>query len=239
MPRIDVCLSPALYPTCEKSHTDVVVLDAIRASSSICSAFENGVKHIIPVSDERTAMSYQSKGYVISGERDGDTLPGFDLGNSPQQFTPDKIGGQALAMTTTNGTQAIHAVQSGNAADVKLYIGSFNNFSALLALLNERQRDILLLCSGWKGAINTEDTLLAGKITKGLLATSPDFTTSESAKIALQWFASCRQSYYDFILQNSPRIYKKSRSLSEDFKFCLIEDNTRKVPYLQGDKLIV
>ena len=238
MKTIDVCLSPALYEYYAKDNTIVVMIDAIRASASICTAFMNDVELIIPVSDKDEAKDYKNRGFIIAGERDGDMIKGFDYGNSPFNFTEENIKGEKLAFTTTNGTQVVNLVKQGKHKNVELIIGSFINVSVLVEFLNEQKKDILILCSGWKNSINTEDSLLAGRIVD-LLKKKGNIELMEAAGLAYNIYLSAGDLYYEFVLENSPRLKAKSKKLEKDIRYCLSEDITDVIPYLKGDELVV
>lgn len=229
MRNINVCLSPALYEFYAKDDSVVVMIDAIRASASICTAFHSQVELIIPVSDVETARSYKEKGFLIAGERDGYKIEGFDFGNSPFNFTEDTIKNKKLAFTTTNGTQVINKVINGTQRNVNLIIGSFINISALKEYLLHQEKNVLILCSGWKNSVNIEDTLFAGRL--AYLLKGKSFELSESANLAIQIYLASGNSYYDFILNNSPRLKEKSEFLEADFKYCLSENLTTVVPF--------
>ena len=238
MKKINVCLSPALYHLYAEDHTVFVLIDAIRASASICAAFMNDVECIVPVSEIEEAKYYKNMGFLTAGERDGDKIKGFDLGNSPQSFTEEIVKGNKIAFTTTNGTQIVKLFKSSNFRDSELLIGSFLNASSLVNHLNAQKRDILLICSGWKQTVNIEDTLLAGKIID-LLIKKDSFEYSEGSNLALRFFRSVNGSYYDFIMENSPRLFSKSKELEKDFRYCLQEDVTDVVPFLKDGVLKV
>jgi 2-phosphosulfolactate phosphatase len=238
MKKINVCLSPALYHLYAADHTAVVLIDAIRASASICTAFMNDVECIVPVSEIEEAKDYKNRGFLTAGERDGDKIKGFDLGNSPESFTEQIVKGNKIALTTTNGTQIVKLFNSSKFKDSELLIGSFLNVSSLVNYLNAQKRDILLLCSGWKQTVNIEDTLLAGKIT-ALLLKKDTFEITEATNLALHFFHSAKEPYYDFIMRNSPRLNSKSKQLENDFRYCLNEDITDVIPILEGNYLRV
>lgn len=238
MKTINACLSPTLYELYAEDNTVVVMIDAIRASASICTAFMNDVEFIVPVSDKDVAKEYKQKGYIIAGEREGDKIKGFDYGNSPFNFSEENIKGKKLAFTTTNGTQAINLVKNGEQKKVDLLVGSFINVSALADYLNKQKKDILLLCSGWKNTINIEDSLFAGRLTD-LLIKKDKYEVLEAANLTYNLFLSAGDSYYDFVMKNSPRLNEKNKKLEKDFRYCLTEDLTDVIPYLKDNKLIV
>ncbi len=238
MKKINVCLSPALYNYYAENNTVVVMIDAIRASASICTAFMNDVELIIPVSDQEVAKDYKKQGYIIAGEREGDKIKGFDYGNSPFNFTEENIKGEKLAFTTTNGTQVINLVKNGKQKNIDLLVGSFVNISVLTEYLNNQKKDILILCSGWKNTVNIEDSLFAGRLTD-LLMKKDKYEVLEAANLSYNLFLSSGDSYYDFVMKNSPRLKEKSKELEKDFRYCLTEDTADVIPYLKENELVV
>jgi 2-phosphosulfolactate phosphatase len=149
----------------------VVVIDLLRASSTICQAFASGAAEVVPflevdgalVAAERAGRS----SVVLGGERKGGKIPGFDLGNSPSEYTPAAIAGRPVFMTTTNGTRALdHARQAK-----RIIVGAFLNLSAVAWSIQDDPR-IELLCAGTDGGETREDILVAGAIVSQLLERS-------------------------------------------------------------------
>src|SRR3984885_3489086 len=166
MNHLDVCLSPALIPLYTVEDYIVVVIDIFRATTSICYGIENGAEAIIPVSQVEECGAYLEKGfdYLLAAERDGEIVAGFDFGNSPFSYTKEKVAGKTIVLTTTNGTHALHLSRKAK----KIVIGSFLNLTALCDWLKQQGENILLVCSGWKGNFNLEDTLFAGAVVEQL-----------------------------------------------------------------------
>lgn len=221
-----------------EKDTLVIMIDAIRASASICTAFMNDVEHIVPVSEKKVAEDFKKRGYIIAGERDGEKIKGFDYGNSPFNFTEENIKGEKLAFTTTNGTQVINLVKNTKTKNVELVVGSFININALAEFLHLQEKDILILCSGWKNTVNIEDTLFAGRLIE-ILKNKGIFEIPEAANLAFRFYKGVSGTLYDFIMDNSPRLKAKSEKLGKDIRYCLTEDQTDVIPYLEGDVLIV
>ncbi len=233
---IDVCLSPALFNLYSKENQIVVMIDAIRAGASICTAFMNGVKKVITISDTEVAKTYIKKNYIVGGERNGRKIDGFDFGNSPFNYSKKNISGKNLVFTTTNGTQAIELVKKTEKNNIELIIGSFINISAIKNYILKSDKDVLILCSGWKNKVNIEDTLFAGRLTF-LLTQEEQFVIKESAGMALNFYQRSKTDYLSVILQYSPKLKEKSAFLSEDLKYCLTEDITDVVPILIDGEL--
>src|ERR1035437_4937876 len=119
--RVEVCFTPAVFDCFHDLEAVVVVVDVLRATSAICTAFMNGVDKIIPVGTVDEAREYKNKGYLLAAERDGLVLDFADFGNSPYNFTPERVKGKTIIYSTTNGTQAIQMASSCH----KVAIGSF------------------------------------------------------------------------------------------------------------------
>ena len=137
-----------------------VVIDVLRASTTIVHALAAGAQDILPcltIPEAQQQAAQVGPAALLCGERDGIRIDGFDLGNSPAEYTPDRVGGRRLVLTTTNGTRAL---QHASAAE-RVWIAAFVNLSSIAARLRDAEQ-VVLLCSGTRGEITREDTLLAG-----------------------------------------------------------------------------
>src|SRR5882672_1434178 len=101
--KVDACFSPFLYPVYEDNESIVVIIDILRATSAICTAFEHGAENIIPVATVKEASEFKSQGFLVGAERNGVAVDGFDFGNSPYSFMGEKVKGKTIVITTTNG----------------------------------------------------------------------------------------------------------------------------------------
>jgi 2-phosphosulfolactate phosphatase len=177
MKTISTCVSPQLLPLDTVEDKVAIVVDILRATSSMITAFAYDVASITPVPTLADCRMLKEQGFVTAGERGGHKVDGFDLGNSPFEFMDHQLNGKDLAFTTTNGSQAILSVV--NASNVLL--GSFLNLSATADFLRHQNESVLILCAGWKGKFNIEDTLYAGALA-GLL--QDDFAYEDDATLA-------------------------------------------------------
>jgi len=231
---IDVCFSPAMLPMYDYKGAVVVVIDVLRATSSMCVAFEHGVRSIVPVATLEESMAYRSQGFLVGAERKGERVEGFDLGNSPFSFMDESVRGRDIALTTTNGTQAIKAADGA----ASIAIGSFLNLDALCEWLKRQDRNIVLLCSGWKNAFNLEDTLLAGAVCDrldGLFG----FTDHRDAAIAAKCLYQHAQNDLLGFLENSSHRHRLANlQIEDDVVFCLTPNQTSIVPVLSQGALI-
>lgn len=212
-----------LYDVGDKT---VVVVDILRATSCMVTAFEYGVDCIMPIADLESCRSMKKQGYIISGERNGEKVEGFDKGNSPFEYM-EEIRGKKIAFTTTNGTQAIG--KSVGARDV--VIGAFLNLGSVAKYVVDSPDNVLVVCAGWKGKVNLEDTLFAGALVekvKGQIEPECD-----SAVAARHLYNLAKSDMVGFLKQAS-HIQRLNRlGIQEDIVFCLTEDKYNVVPRLR------
>jgi 2-phosphosulfolactate phosphatase len=232
--KIEVCFSPALYPYFENHEAIVIVTDILRASSAICTAFMNGAERIIPVRTLEEAKEWKSRGYLVAAERDGIVKDFADFGNSPFNFTSERVASQQIVYSTTNGTQAVQLASSGH----EVLIGAFLNLGALCDYLLASSRDVLILCAGWKNKFNLEDTLFAGAIADRLLKTEKFETFCDSAIASRDLWNIARVDLISYIDKAAQRHRLKKNGLDDVIEYCLTFDQTRIIPVLEADYLI-
>lgn len=234
--KIEVAYSPELFDIYfEHSDAVVVVIDVLRATSAICSAINTGVNSIVPVETVDEARAYQKKGYLVGAERKGQVVEGFDFGNSPFAYQDEKLKGKDVVLTTTNGTRAVKMAESSDC----VIIGAFTNLSEICKYLEKKDRNVLLLCAGWKGRFNLEDTLFAGAVVERLSGENVRFgNLSDSAIAAKYLYQSAKGNLYSFLENSSHRRRLSSLNLEEDIIYCLTEDQTPVVPILDEGRIV-
>lgn len=232
--HIDICFSPDLYNHYHRDGNLVVVIDIFRATTVIITALANGAQSIIPVADIDSALQYRKQGCLIAGERNGDKLDDFDFGNSPLEFTKEKVFRETIAMTTTNGTRAFAAAQNQHCIAASLL-----NYHAVMSYIRQCKTDVLFLCSGWTMKMNIEDSLLAGSFVEDLLADASFYSDSDSIAIARSMLKSANDNWFDYILKSSPRLRSKEFDLRKDMEWAMQKDYTDVVPLLQNERLVI
>jgi 2-phosphosulfolactate phosphatase len=232
--RLETCFSPALFIPEENHESIVVVIDILRASSAICAAFENGAAEIIPVAEVNEAKEYKSRGYLVAAERDGFVLDFADFGNSPFNFTKDKVDGKSIAYSTTNGTGIINLASSSNT----VIIGSFLNVSAIINWIIPRDKNVLLFCAGWKNRFNIEDTVCAGAIAERLMKTGLFSTKCDSTLAAIDLWTIAEKDLTGYIEKAAQRSRLRDKGLDDCIGFCLTPDFTTKIPLLRNGVLV-
>ena len=229
---VDVCLSPDLmhlYPVADRT---VVVVDILRATSCMTTALAHGVASITPMAHLEECQRMKGQGYATAGERNGEKVDGFDLGNSPFEYMNERLKGRNIAFTTTNGTQALD--KSRHAKEV--IIGSFLNLTAVANYLRTQPNRILILCAGWKGKVNLEDTLFAGALID--LLGGEYSLDCDAPKIALHLYEQARSDLQGF-LKDSSHVKRLNRlHIEKDIAFCLECDRYDVVPVLRAGMLV-
>lgn len=217
----------------EVKNKVVVIVDILRATSSMVTGFAHGVKSIVPVARIDECKALQTKGLLAAAERDGVKVDGFELGNSPFNYMEDIVKGQTIAMTTTNGTLAL---SKSRAADA-IIIGAFINLSAVVDFLERQSQDVVIVCAGWKGHFNLEDTLFAGAVVCALEST---FDFAQDAALMSKELYKCAEGDLYTFLQNSSHFKRLEHlEISKDVEFCLTLNQFDIVPILKGEELVV
>ena len=163
---VHVHLLPSLFEPEQLSGSVAVMIDVLRASSTVTTALANGATTVRPFADvDVCRRDAATRAALTGGERGGVPLPGFDFGNSPTAYSRDNVAGREICFTTTNGTQALTRMTLAET----VLIGSFMNRKALVDRLRQDGRDVHLVCAGTDGAMTAEDTLFAGAVASDLL----------------------------------------------------------------------
>jgi 2-phosphosulfolactate phosphatase len=232
--NLETCFSPVLYEADLHAGSIVVIIDILRATSAICTAFANGAESIIPVETVDEAREYKSRGYLIAAERDGYILDFADFGNSPFNFTRERVEGKTIVYSTTNGTRIIKMSSSAG----RIVIGSFLNMSALADWIISQEMDIVLFCAGWKNRFNLEDTICAGAMAEKLLASSLYSTICDSTHAAMDLWTLAKNDLQGYIEKAAQRSRLRVKGLDDCIGFCLTADFTKKIPVIKNGILV-
>lgn len=230
---IEVCLTPALLHLYAIENSIVVVIDILRATSSITYGIDNGAETIIPVSNVEDCLAYADRGFLLAAERNGEVVEGYDFGNSPFSYTKEKVAGKTVVLTTTNGTKAMHMAHE---RAHQVVIGSFLNITALCDWLKTQDKNVLLLCAGWKDNFNLEDTLFAGAVVNAL---RNDFKHSDDAcVVAEDMYLMAKDDLRTYLHKSSHSHRLAALNIEEDVQFCLKLDVCKAIPVLEGERLV-
>ena len=233
---IFVHLLPGLFEPAELVGGVAVVLDVLRATSTIVYALAAGVKAVIPcgeIDDARRIAAQSPPGTVLlGGERHGLKISGFDLGNSPTDYTPPAVAGKTLIFTTTNGTRALIRARAAR----RVLVGAFLNLGVVVRLLANETGPVHIVCAGTDGQVTLEDVLCAGAIAHGLGSQGIETEASDdSTQLALNLFETCGRDYNSLV--TTLRQSRGGRnlidcSLGADIFTCAQQDKFEIVPEL-------
>lgn len=226
--KIDVCFSPALYPVYHNPEAVVVVVDIFRATTTMAVAFSNGVRSIRPVATVEEAESYKTRGWLVGAERHVKRCAFADFGNSPFDYTPEKVAGQDVIFTTTNGTRAITIAKSA----YRVVTGAFINLQAVVDYCLSLRRDVIVLCSGWQDKVNVEDTLFGGALADILLRTGLYTSGSDAALIARDMWTSNKDNLQAYLEPTDHVARLRANFLEDAIPYCLTLNLTDQVPEL-------
>lgn len=231
MRSIETVLSPTLFDQIECiENKTVVVIDILRATSTITTILENGAKSVIPVKEETEARQYKEKGYLVGGERGGETIDGFDFGNSPFHYKPEIVKGKDIVLTTTNGTKCIE--MSEQAAEV--VAGSFLNLQAVIKHLKKTKRDVVLFAAGWENRVNLEDTLFAGAVAEAF----NDANKDDASLLSIAAYKAAKDNLFA-TLQDSDHFQRlANKGVTKDIEYCCKVDKIDSIGVLQEGKII-
>ena len=237
LPFIHTVLSPALLNLYDITDSIVVIIDVLRATSTIATALYHGAKEIIPVDSVAECIKLGKQLEVITaGERDGQIAEGLQYGNTPFQYTAEFIKGKTLVLTTTNGTKLLHMALAANAN--KIITGSFCNISAVCDYLTSQNKNVILACSAWKNRINIEDTLFAGAVIDRV---KDHFSINcDASKIADTLYNEAKDDLYEFMKSKDASHYHRLTNfgLEKDIRYCLTIDADNVLPMYDSGRLI-
>ena len=232
------CLSPALIDIYDLSNSVVVIIDVLRATSTIATALYNGASCVIPVASVPRCIEIgEEMGGITAGERDGKVADGLTYGNSPFEYPRTFIENKILVLTTTNGTKLLHMALDRGAPEI--ITGSFPNLSAVCDHLLASGKDVLLGCSAWKDRVNLEDTLFAGAVINRI---KDHFTIHcDASKMAESIYLEAGEDRFGFMERRGATHYHRlmKYGLEKDIRYCLSADGANVLPIFKGDRLVI
>jgi 2-phosphosulfolactate phosphatase len=230
---VDVALGPAGLPAASLRDASALVIDVLRASTTMVTALAHGCRALLPVAEveEARARARQVPGALLAGERGGDPPAGFDLGNSPLEFTPERVGGRTIVFTTSNGTRALLAARPA----VAVAVGGFVNCGAAARWAVGEGRDLVIVCAGELGARSVEDEACAGQLVERVLRLEPAAVASPGAAEAA---GAARLYAKDLarLAQDAPHArHLTAHGRGPDVTACLTLDAFTVVPIYRAD----
>ncbi len=237
-PELYTCLSPSLLDLYEIDKSIVVIIDVLRATSTIATALYNGAKSIIPVDSVAECIRIGKQiDSITAGERDGKIADGLEYGNSPFEYPREFVQGKTLVLTTTNGTRLLQMALDKNAKGI--ITGSFPNLSAVCDYLVAQNQPVMLGCAAWKNRANIEDTLFAGAVIDRI---GKHFSINcDSSQMALTMYKNAKKDLFGFMKAKQASHYKRLSGfgLEKDIQYCLTSDGANVLVIYREGKLVI
>jgi 2-phosphosulfolactate phosphatase len=238
--RLDVLLTPGELVPGDITGRTVVVLDVLRATTSIVEAMASGARTLFPVATIEEAIGLAKtlgrEEVLLAGERKALPIDGFDLGNSPGDFTAERVGGKFVVMSTTNGTLALMAAASGE----RVIVGAWTNFQAVLDDLVRTGAEPVFLCAGRDRVFGLEDAVCAGQMAAALMKALPDteWELNDGAVAALALAEEFPDPATLFPRTTAGRTIVDA-GLGEDLEWCARTDLRDVLPVLEGRQIVL
>lgn len=208
----------------------VVMIDVLRASSTIAMALENGAKGVIPAADmetaTKTAQNLDPSKYLLSGEKNGVKIDSFHLGNSPLEHSSEVVKDKTIILNTTNGTKAIRR----SALAKSIFVGSFLNLNTVISYLEQIEDEAVLVCAGWRGNLSLEDLLCAGNIIYELTSGRLPKNARDGVKMAFGIFEKFGDDIEMAVNSSDYAIRLKNIVSGDDVAFCCQTNKTQVLP---------
>ena len=236
--RIDVHTYTNRFADNKLHSCTAIVIDVLRATTSIIRAAQNGALKIIPTKEPgdaaSVAMNIGARDCVLAGERGGIRLPGFDIGNSPLDFSPEAVSEKNVIFCTTNGTQAI----CGMSGAANLLIGAMINRTAVARRAVELGQDIVIMCAGTDGRFSADDICAAGAIIDAIYSFVGRIPTDDCGIVSHLLYCDWLENRID--LDSTLHCSRLIRlGFGDDIKFCFTPDVTDVVPFLKDGVITV
>ena len=233
--KLEVFLSPRELGAGDAQGRVVAVIDVLRASTTIAVALANGARTVIPVEDVDEAMTrarpFERSQVLLAGERKMLPIPGFDMGNSPLEFTSSAVSGCTVIITTTNGTKALMALQGAR----DIVVASYVNHAAVSAMLRAaaRSNDISIVCAGTEGHFSLEDAACAGRYVRSITQASPSITMNDAARACALIDGRYGDNIAEIFKDSSHGLSLEEAGFGDDLLACAQLDSHPVVPIYQ------
>lgn len=237
-PTLFTCLSPALLHLYQVNHAVVVIIDVLRATSTIATALFNGARCVVPVDNiPRCIELGKAIDSITAGERDGKVAEGLQYGNSPFEYPQEFVNGKTLVLTTTNGTKLLHLALEKGASHI--VTGSFPNLGAVCDYITAQKDPVILACAAWKDRVNMEDLLFAGAVVSKV---KDHFTINcDSSQVAETVYLQAKDDLFGFVKAKDASHYHRliNFGLETDLRYCFTENVANVLPFYEDGKLVV
>ena len=235
--RIDLHFTPDQADELMLRDRTVVVIDVLRASTSIVTALSNGAKEIIPVATVEAAVKISANLFgdvtLLGGERNGKVIEGFSLGNSPFEYTEERVRGKSIVFSSTNGAKALAKARYAK----EMAVCGFVNMAVVVDFLLANPRDVVILCAGNNGMFSIEDSVCAGMLVDRLTGgkgESAEFTLLDGARAARALYKGFSRSILKMLKTSDHGTFLQGIGFGDDLPVCAGIDTIPKLPLLDG-----
>ncbi|QQS36290.1 MAG: 2-phosphosulfolactate phosphatase [Ignavibacteriales bacterium] len=235
--KANVLLSPVGLDELYFTGKTTIIIDILRASSTIVTALQNGAKEIVPVASVEFAVKVSGGMFggqtLLGGERNTKKIEGFALGNSPLEYSPEVVTGKSIIFYTTNGSKAIVKAKFSQ----HLFICSFMNLGAVAEKLVQMKTDFEILCSGRNNLYSMEDTVCAGKLISEIAKLDESLLLTDSAKASVALSKSFGKNILKMMKEAEHGKILVENGFEEDLKYCSKLNTTSAIPFYSGNVL--
>lgn len=239
---LEVILTPCATTADDLSGRSVLIIDVLRASSTIVTALQNGARAVIPAADlgeaGRLAAALDHDTSIVGGERGGKPVEGMAMGNSPLEYTAERVAERSLVLTTTNGTPAIALAKKAASAA----IGSFLNASAAVAFLRralDEAQPVTILCAGYERRVALEDTICAGLLLSRLLKPKDASRLDDSGQIAYALYRGSQDQLARALIGAAHTKRLMDIGFGDDVTYCARIDTTEALPMYRDGRIVL
>ncbi len=221
MNKLEALFIPEEIKNVELAGKLVVIIDVLRASSTIVTALANGCRGFVPVFSpdqaKKKAQQFEKERVLLGGEREGIKIEGFDLGNSPREYKREAVKNKTIIFSTTNGVKTLEMVKGAH----RIIIGSFLNLQAVCNYCTNYQGDISIICAGKEGKFSLEDAACAGMLIYSFKNAFSDTCQESDANLTARLlYEKFSNNILEILRKSQHGRYLESIGLAEDLKFC-------------------
>lgn len=236
---VEVFLTSAAVEEEDVKGRTVIVIDVLRACSTIATALQNGARAVVPVLDMaqagKIASNMDSSMYRLGGERGGKKIEGYHMGNSPLEYTRDAVEGRDIILNTTNGTKALTRARGAK----HLLAGSLLNASRLIEFVREANVDVTIICAGRQDRLALEDTLCAGLLLHRLWDGHEPDVVSDAAHTVYTQYLHDRNDIDALLHRCNHARHLVESGFGDDVDYCLNIDALPVLPYYEDSRLVL
>lgn len=236
--NIEVFLTSANLAEEDVRDRTVVVIDVLRASATILTALHHGARDVVPVADMAEAGKLASildqSSYLLGGERGGNRIEGYHLGNSPLEYTEEAVKGQTIIFTTTNGTQALARARAAR----HLVVGSFLNAQQVVDFIQQAGTDVAIVCAGRRNRVSLEDSLCAGLLLYRLWDGQLPTEVSDTAYMTFTQYSNDKDDLISALSHCNHAQWLTENGYGEDVAYCIQIDTLPMLPYYKENRLV-